>query len=229
MAWSEILAAAPVTAGGVLAWGAYHPASSLFGRTLRHAPSGQTIALTFDDGPNPAVTPHLLDILDRHGARVTFFVIGRWVRAYPAIVREAVARGHAIGNHTETHPNLIFAPKRRIVAELVQCQEAIEEAAGVRPSLMRPPWGARGPQLQAALGESGLSQVVMWSLLARDWYPRGKRRLRTRLERAIGGDIVVFHDGFHGMLGADRQDTLRALKYWLPRWTDAGLTCVPLT
>jgi peptidoglycan/xylan/chitin deacetylase (PgdA/CDA1 family) len=222
MEWRVLLAGVPVT-GGVLAWGAYHPASSLFGRTMRRAPSDQTIALTFDDGPNPAATPRLLDILDLHGARATFFLIGRWCRACPAIVREIAARGHAIGNHTETHPNLIFLPRRRIVTELVECQAAIEQMAGVRPSLMRPPWGARGPQLQAAVREAGLNDVVMWTLLGRDWSRRGKRRLQGRLRRVRGGDIVVFHDGFHGALGADRNDTLRALEHWLPRWRDAGL------
>src|SRR5262249_21780624 len=132
------------------------------------------------------------------------------------------------GNHTDTHPNLIFASRRHIVSELVRCQAAIEQAAGVRPSLMRPPWGARGPQLRPALRESGLTQVVTWPLLGRDWYRRGKRRLRARLARATGGDIVVCHDGFHGALGADREDTLRALEYWLPRWHDAGLQYVRL-
>jgi peptidoglycan/xylan/chitin deacetylase (PgdA/CDA1 family) len=227
MGWRELLTGMPL-AGSVLAWGAYHPASTLFGRTIRRTASDQTIALTFDDGPNPAATPRLLDILDSHGARGTFFLIGRWCRACPAIVREIAARGHAIGNHTDTHPNLICLTRRRIVTELVECQAVIGQMAGVQPHLMRPPFGARGPQLQAAVRESGLNQVVMWTLLGRDWSSRGKQRLQTRLRRVRGRDIVVLHDGFHGALGADRSDTLRALEHWLPRWRDAGLRCVPL-
>jgi len=227
MAWGEVLAGVPLTAG-VLAWGAYHPASSLFGRALRHAPSSRVIALTFDDGPNPAATPRLLDILDRHAARATFFLIGRWVQACSPIVREIAARGHAIANHTNTHPNLLFLSRPRIVGELMACQAAIEGAAGVRPALMRPPWGARGPQLWSAVEESGLRQVVTWTVLGRDWTAHGKQKLNERLGQVQGGDVVVLHDGYHRTLGADRGDTLRALEYWLPRWKDAGLACVGL-
>ena len=195
----------------------------MFGPTLRRAPSDRTIALTFDDGPNPAVTPRLLDILDCHSARATFFVIGRWARACPDIVREVVARGHAIANHTDTHPNLLWLPTRRIVDELIACQHSIEQIAGRCPALMRPPYGFRGPQLSAAVRRSGLVEVVMWTVMGRDWSPRGRAQLFKRLERVKGGDIVVLHDGSHEALGADREGMLRALEYWLPRWTDAGL------
>jgi peptidoglycan/xylan/chitin deacetylase (PgdA/CDA1 family) len=214
--------------GAVLAWGAYHPASTLFGRTIRRVASDDEIALTFDDGPNPSTTPRLLDLLDSHGIRATFFVIGRWCRACPAIVRDIAVRGHAIGNHTDTHPNLLFLSRRRIVRELLECQTTIRETGGADPRLMRPPFGARGPQLQAAVRDSGLSAVVTWTLLGRDWSKRGKLRLQGRLRRVRGGDIVVLHDGFHGALGADRSDTVRALEHWLPRWKDAGLRCVTL-
>src|SRR5437879_5945115 len=119
--WPGILSGSCVTAS-VLAWGAYHPASELFGRTIRYTSSERTIALTFDDGPNPAVTPRLLELLDRYHARGTFFLVGRWARTHPSIVRDILTRGHTIGNHTATHPNLLWLSKRRIVAELVECQ-----------------------------------------------------------------------------------------------------------
>src|SRR5262249_37567457 len=153
-------------------------------------------------------------LLDSHGVRATFFLIGRWCRACPAIARDIAARGHAIGNHTETHPNLVLLTRRRIMAELAGCQAAIRETSGASPRLMRPPFGARGPQLQAAVRDAGLGGVVMWTLLGRDWSPRGKERLRTRLRRVRGGDIVVLHDGFHGALGADRFETIGALEHW---------------
>ena len=212
----------------MLAWAAYHPAATLFGPTLRHAPSRQTVALTFDDGPNPAITPRLLELLDRHDARATFFLIGRWARACPGIVREIAARGHAIGNHTDTHPNLAFLSRRRIVGELLRCQTSIADMTGTRPSLMRPPYGARGPQLLAAVGESGLTHVVTWTLMGRDWTSRGAERLQGRLNRVRGGDVVVLHDGSHLTPRADRDATLGALEYWLPRWKDGGLRCVTL-
>src|ERR1700719_3602209 len=99
---------ATALAVGTLAWGAVAPSSQLFGPTLRRlrVPSG--IALTFDDGPNPAITPRLLDLLQRYRARATFFLIGRHVRACPELAAEIANRGHAIGNHTDSHPNLIW-------------------------------------------------------------------------------------------------------------------------
>ncbi|MGC1684048.1 MAG: polysaccharide deacetylase family protein, partial [Candidatus Acidiferrales bacterium] len=93
---------------GIGAWGAFVPSSQLFGPTRRRTGDSRAIALTFDDGPNPAATPELLDLLDQHGARATFFMIGKHVREFPKIAADVVARGHAVANHTETHPNLAF-------------------------------------------------------------------------------------------------------------------------
>src|ERR1700730_4981475 len=90
-------------AGGILAWAVAAPSAQLFGRTIRHTGDRSSLALTFDDGPNPAITPDLLDLLDRHSTRATFFLIGRHVRALPALAREIAERGHTVGNHTDTH------------------------------------------------------------------------------------------------------------------------------
>jgi peptidoglycan-N-acetylglucosamine deacetylase len=227
MAWIPI-AASVSAAAGLLSWGAVHPASHLFGPTITRTPSTDCIALTFDDGPNPAITPRLLDLLEREGVQATFFVIGRWVRACPRIVAEIAARGHGLGNHTDTHANLTFLPPQTIARELMACQDAIDAAAGRRPRLMRPPFGYRGPQLRAALVRSGLSHVVTWSVMGRDWTARGTRDLQNALHRVTGGDIVLLHDGYHGSLCVDRTPTLDALAYWLPRWRDRGLRCVTL-
>jgi peptidoglycan/xylan/chitin deacetylase (PgdA/CDA1 family) len=224
----------PLVGGGAAiaacaaAWAAVHPRSQIFGPTLTATASSSIIALTFDDGPNPAATPPLLDLLERHGVTATFFVIGRWALACPDVLRATAARGHAIGNHTQTHPNLIWLRPARIVDELVRCQDTVDAIARRRPTLVRPPYGFRGPQLNAAVARSGLRQVVTWSVMGRDWTPRGQRALRSRLSRVRGGDIVVLHDGSHETLGADRTATLNALAYWLPRWRDAGLRCAPL-
>jgi peptidoglycan/xylan/chitin deacetylase (PgdA/CDA1 family) len=222
------IAASVSGAAGLLSWGAVHPASHLFGPTITRIPSLDRIALTFDDGPNPAVTPRLLDLLERENAKATFFVIGRWVRACPGIVAEIAARGHGLANHTDTHANLTFLPPRTIARELMACQNAIDGAAGRRPRLMRPPFGFRGPQLRPALVRSGLSDVVTWSMMGRDWSARGTRDLRHALHRVRAGDIVVLHDGYHGRLNVDRTPTLDALAYWLPRWRDRGLRSVTL-
>jgi peptidoglycan-N-acetylglucosamine deacetylase len=220
-------AAAMVSFGaGICAWGVYHPSSQLFGKTQRRTGRARAIALTFDDGPNPAVTPHLLDLLERYDARGTFFLIGRHVRACPALAAEIAARGHTIGNHTDTHPNLLWQSRRRILDELERCDEAIAEATGRRPMIMRPPYGYRRPQVHAAARDAGFGRPVLWSRSARDWTPQGAAQVIRRLRAIRPGDIVLLHDGFHGALGADRQHTVHALEYWLPRWKAQGLAFV---
>jgi len=215
-------------AAGICAWGAYHPSSELFGQTQRRTGRLRTIALTFDDGPNPAVTSRLLDLLERYDARGTFFVIGRHVRACPALAREIVARGHTIGNHTDTHPNLLWQSRRRIVEELERCDVSIADATGQRPRIMRPPFGYRRPQVHAAARHAGFGRPVLWSRSARDWRPQEPAPVIRRLRSVRPGDIVLLHDGFHAALGADRGHTLHALEYWLPRWRAEGLTSVSL-
>ncbi|MGA2484012.1 MAG: polysaccharide deacetylase family protein [Candidatus Acidiferrales bacterium] len=237
------LIAAPATlvaAGGVVAYGAACPQSQLFGPTIRRTASPRQLAITFDDGPNPALTPQLLNLLEREKTRATFFVVGRFVRQCPDVVREIAARGHAIGNHTETHANLFRLGSAGILDELRRCQDAIAEATGAAARWMRPPFGFRSPWLGGAVRELGLRGVVMWSVLPGDW--RGKpaewligrmqtidaRMERHRQEPSAGGDILCLHDGDYRFLNADRRATLAALEYWLPRWRDRGLEFVTI-
>src|SRR5215831_5539593 len=124
---------------GLCAWSACHPSSQIFGRTLRQTGRDRTIALTFDDGPNPAATPQLLDLLERFDAQGTFFLIGRHVRACPELSAEIAARGHGIGNHTDSHPNLLWLSRQRILDELERCSASIADATGLCPQIMRPP------------------------------------------------------------------------------------------
>lgn len=220
--WSMTAAGAAAVAG-LGAWASMHPSAQLFGPTLRHTADRASIALTFDDGPNPALTPRLLDLLDRHAARATFFLIGRHARTCPELAKEIADRGHVIANHTETHPSLIWLGPARIAEELARCQEAIERAIGRRAEWMRPPYGFRGPQLHRVVRRSGLRGVVMWSRSGYDWTVQPAARVVKRLERVRAGDIVLLHDGAPEALGADRRHTLAALEYWLPRWQEAGL------
>jgi peptidoglycan/xylan/chitin deacetylase (PgdA/CDA1 family) len=210
------------------AWAALYPGSQLFGRTVQHTDRGSALALSFDDGPNPVVTPQVIDLLDYYKVRATFFLIGRHVRACPGLAREIAVRGHAVGNHTDTHPSLLWMPRQRIVDELSRCQDSIERATGNRPTLMRPPYGYRGPQLQAAVRQAGLKKVVMWSVAVSDWKVQPPMRLIKRLRRARGGDIVVLHDGDPNVLGADRAIVPTALEFWLPRWRDEGVEFVAI-
>jgi peptidoglycan/xylan/chitin deacetylase (PgdA/CDA1 family) len=217
--------------GAFLSWASVAPASQLFGPTVRRTGDPSTMGITFDDGPNPAVTPALLDLLEKHQAHATFFLIGRNVRRFPELTREIVARGHAIGNHTETHPSLTFMRPRLIADQLARCDEAIDSVTGKRPRWMRPPFGFRGPQLNGVVRERGsLSPlgVVMWSVLAWDWKPQPAAPVIHRLRRARGGDIVLLHDGDHRVFEGDRRHVVDALAYWLPRWSDQGLRFVNL-
>lgn len=218
---------------GTVAWGAVAPSSRLYGPTVRRTESARQIALTFDDGPNPAVTPQLLQLFERYSVHATFFVVGKFVRACPEVAREISERGHTLGNHTETHPNLFFRSRSEIRDEIVRGQDAI--AAAVRdepPRWMRPPFGFRNPWLNGEVRRAGM-QVVMWSKLCRDWKPQPPQRLiqrlagMTRVDRARG-DIVLLHDGDHRALGADRSHVVAALEHWLPRWRDAGMEFVTM-
>jgi peptidoglycan/xylan/chitin deacetylase (PgdA/CDA1 family) len=222
------IAAAAFAGAGAFAWGAFAPWSQLFGRTIRFTNDRSAVALTFDDGPNPSVTPALLDLLDDHGAKATFFLIGRYAAAEPGLVRELAGRGHAIGNHTHTHPNLAFLSPAALQAQLQQCDEAIANIVG-RPSLwMRPPFGARSPILNSIVRRRGGAGVVMWSKWGRDWAPQPSGRVIQRLARVEGGDILLLHDGDHRVARGDRRHTVEALAHWLPRWKNAGLRFVTL-
>ena len=149
--------------------GARSPSSQLFGPTITRLNDESSIAITFDDGPNPTVTPQILDLFDRHNAKATFFLIGRHVRAFPALAKEIAARGHAIGNHTETHPALTFLSPQQIAEQLNRCDDAILSATGTKPKWMRPPFGFRSPWLDGIVRRRGGAGVAMWSKAARDW------------------------------------------------------------
>ena len=218
-----ILGVGTTIAAAAFSWGAFAPPSQLFGRTIRRSGDNSALALTFDDGPNPKVTPRLLDLLDRHNARATFFLIGARVQEAPEIAREIVARGHAVGNHTYTHPWLTFCGKRRTRMELDRCDEAIEAATGKKPRWMRPPFGFRSPILNGTVRARGGAGVAMWSKWARDWKPQPASAVILRMAGVRGGDILLLHDGDHRMPKGDRQHMVDAVEHWLPRWKDAGL------
>jgi peptidoglycan-N-acetylglucosamine deacetylase len=213
-------------AGGIFAWAAMAPSAQLFGATLRHTGDPSTMALTFDDGPNPAITPGLLELLERYNARATFFLTGKHTRSFPGLAKEISERGHTVGNHTETHPKLTFLSPRRIGEELDRCDEAITSATGKAIRWMRPPYGFRGPLLDGVVRARGGAGVVMWSAMAYDWKPQPAERVINRLRGARGGDIVLLHDADHRQPQSDRAHTVAALEYWLPRWKDAGLRFV---
>jgi peptidoglycan/xylan/chitin deacetylase (PgdA/CDA1 family) len=232
-------AAASAAIAGVVAYGGVHPRAQFFGPTICRTDSPRKLAITFDDGPNPAITPKLLELLDRYKASATFFLIGRYVRECPELVSEISARGHAIGNHTESHPNLFWKQPAEIRVELRLTYSALKNILPAPPKWFRPPFGLRNPWLAAEARELNM-RVVMWTLLPGDWkapssewliqrmQPIAERAQRA-LQRASGtGQIICLHDGSHREQNADRAHTLTALEYWLPRWRDLGLEFVTI-
>jgi len=242
--WLIATSTAVAAAAGIAAYGAVHPRAQIFGLTVTRTDSSRKLALTFDDGPNPAITPQLLDLLDRHHARATFFLIGRYVRECPDIVKETIARGHLLGNHTETHPNLFRRSRKEIRIELRLCHDAISHILGSPPKWFRPPFGMRNPWVIPAARELGY-RSAMWTLLPGDWLEKPAEWLIPRMQPiadhaqrnlAIAGnsatkatgDILCLHDGSHQKINADRSRTLAALEHWLPRWRDLGLEFVTI-
>ncbi|MHB8140969.1 MAG: polysaccharide deacetylase family protein [Vulcanimicrobiaceae bacterium] len=180
------------------------PASQLFGKTLVHGPRNQKIvALTFDDGPNPPYTGEILDVLKQDGVHATFFLVGRAVAAYPNVVRREVKLGNAVGNHTWAHQHLDIMTPQQIATSLDRTENAIAAAAGVRPRIMRPPYGKRDWLVLGEVRRLGYTPV-MWSVpLAHDWlYPPPKTIARRILRYVRDGSIIVLHDGNQGRLCA---------------------------
>ena len=236
-----IITAPAVVAGaaGLGAYAAINSRAQIFGRTTYRTNSPRKLAITFDDGPNPSVTPKLLDLLERYKAQATFFVIGTYAREFPELVREVKSRGHVVGNHTETHPKLFWRNSSDIRVELRLCQSAIKNAAGVAAKWFRPPFGLRNPWVAVAARELDL-RVAMWTLMPGDWKAPSAQWLIDRMEpiaararrspqKAGGtGDILCLHDGSHRQQNMDRAHTLAALEHWLPRWRDLGLEFVTI-
>jgi peptidoglycan/xylan/chitin deacetylase (PgdA/CDA1 family) len=224
--------AAAVAAGGALTYAALSPGSQLFGQTVVAGNDPNEAALTFDDGPNDNATDALLEILARHNARATFFLIGQFVRQRPEIVRRVQAAGHLLGNHTQTHPWLQLKPERVIREELRTCSEAIEDAVGAPVRYFRPPHGARRPAVLRVAAELGM-KTVQWNAMGHDWEPIGAGRMLEHVEqgraraRARGkGANILLHDGHDVRMGSDRADTLHVTEQLLERFAREGVHTV---
>jgi peptidoglycan/xylan/chitin deacetylase (PgdA/CDA1 family) len=203
------------------------PKSRLLGPNLVRLPVSPEakVALTFDDGPDPQVTPAVLDILDSHRAKATFFSIGRRVEAHPALAAEVLARGHAVENHSYNHPNTFaFGATRSMEREVLGAQDAIERATGRRPRLFRAPAGIRNPWLEPCLAKAGLS-LVSWTRRGFDTVSRDAEAVTRRLLRGLrAGDILLLHDGGGARNAAGRPVVLETLPRVLDELASRGLT-----
>ena len=215
-------------AAAVALYGAQVPTAQLYGRVVDRFPDARgRLALTFDDGPNPVETPKLLDLLDEYDAKATFFLIGRWAGREPGLVRELVDRGHAIGNHTHTHPTMPLHGADAIREELERCRGAVE-LAGVDFSridgamLMRPPYGRRRPGTLRVLAEQGYVPVT-WSVTGYDWRSwETAERIGRRCVRAGDGDLILLHDGSDHDPRHDRTKSLAAARAALEHHSARG-------
>ena len=162
---------------------------------------GKVIALTFDDGPGP-YTAQLLDILDQHGAKATFFLIGSKVSAQADVLRRMHSRGHQLGNHSWSHPELPKLPVDQIAGEIDRTNDAIKQATGVKPSILRPPYGAVNGVVLEQLRLRGMSSIL-WSVDTRDWADRNSDIVCSRaVAGAHPGAIILMHDIHQTSVGA---------------------------
>lgn len=222
----------PALPGAALVWlvadGMLRPSSNLFYPTVsRGARSAGCVALTFDDGPDPAVTPQVLDVLARHRAHATFFVIGKALAAQPDLARRMLAEGHAIGHHSWQHSRWQnFRLFRWQLRELERGEQALAALQGDRrPLLYRPPVGLKRPELARAVWQRGLT-LVAWSLHSRDTFARDPVRIARRvLGKIRAGDIVLLHDG-HDLGGRRRAHCVEAVRLILDGLQARGERCV---
>lgn len=185
------------------------------GNSEIHSLPGEGVALTFDDGPNPVLTPWILDLLDKYHAKATFLLVGKQVEMYPELTREILKRGHEIGCHSYTHSNLRQISKLGVERELVMCRQVIRRACGEFVTLFRPPGGNYDPQVREAVLETGFSTVFWTENITSYPGQSGPEILPKMLGKINRSGIVLLHNGF--------DETREVLPLLLPALQARGL------
>ena len=223
-----VLNHAALTAAGL--W----PRSSLLGPNVTRlsaacAARGE-IALTIDDGPDPAVTPAVLDLLDEHRTRATFFCIAERAQTHAGLTREIVARGHSVQNHSFLHRhNFSLLGPRGFATEIERAQDVLSGLTGQRPTCFRAPAGLRNPFLDPVLHRLGLA-LVSWTRRGFDTRERDPQRVLSRLTNGLaGGDILLLHDGHAARSTTGRPIVLDVLPRLLEQCRQARLRGVTLS
>ncbi|MGW0993327.1 polysaccharide deacetylase family protein [Streptomyces sp. NPDC002523] len=191
--------------------------------TVRHQPivrisaRGRQMMLTFDDGPHPDYTPHILDTLAKYDVRAMFFVCGEMAVDNKELLARMADEGHVVGNHTWTHPLLTALGRAEIRSEMERTSDIIEDAWGDRPQWFRAPYGAWNRaafQLGAQMG----MEPMAWTTDTTDWKVPGTRTIIDRVEdNAAPGVVILSHDA-----GGDRSQSVRAIREYLPYLLDSG-------
>lgn len=218
--------------GGGLTVGAYAyasrwPASRIFGSYLTAPPRPGELALTFDDGPNPAWTPRLLEILASHNVQATFFVVGSYAQAEAGLLRQIASHGHLIGSHAWSHVDLSWSRGSTVLGEIERGKSTLEDLLGQPVRYFRPPFGARRPMVAAAARQMGMVPVLWnamttdWSLNSPDAVERNLARRIDALERRGYAANIVLHDGSHLDPAANREPSVTAAGRLLLRYKDS--------
>lgn len=180
----------------------------------RNLSVGNKVVLSFDDGPNMAYTPQILDILADKGARAVFFMVGIQVEKYPELAKRIVEEGHYVGNHTYGHITVPNSPPPQLAAQIMRTNLVILQHTGVYPQYLRPPRGLYDMRMRRIANLLG-QDLVLWSLSSQDWHPRATTAgiIRRVVSKAAPGDIILFHDSgsLLGGEGSNRRPTVNAL------------------
>ena len=223
--YGTVAAAAGIgLAAGGYAYASHWPTSQIFGRTLIAPRRPGELALTFDDGPNPAWTPRLLDILAEHNVHATFFMLGKVVKAERALARRVAEAGHLIGNHSWSHPDLARSANPKVLDELTRTSDILADIAGKPVRFFRPPYGSRSPYVLKLARQIGLIPVT-WNAMTDDWKEPSAEKIAQNLIRKIGSNQqrglatnIVLHDGSHHDPAADRGPSIAAVEKLLERY-----------
>jgi peptidoglycan/xylan/chitin deacetylase (PgdA/CDA1 family) len=209
------------------------PRSKLLGPNWTHLPAAAaangSVAITIDDGPDPTVTPLVLDLLDRHSAKATFFCIGELVEQHSNLAREIISRGHSIENHSQQHLHRfsVLGPSS-MAAEITRAQDTIEAVTGERPRFFRAPAGLRSPFLEPVLARLGL-RLASWTRRGFDTVNTDAGRVFERLTHGLrAGDILLLHDGHAAQTPSGTPVILEVLPRLLQAVSAAQLTPVTL-
>lgn len=230
--WVEALCA--VLANHAILTGAvFWPRSRLLGANMTHLPADakrrREVALTFDDGPDPIITPKILEILDQHDARASFFCIAERVEAYPELAREIVRRGHTIENHSYGHAyTFALHGWDGLRGDIAQAQEVIKSVTGTTAQFFRAPMGFRSPFLMPVLEYLGLC-YVSWTRRGYDAFVQDPEFILGRLQRGLAaGDILLLHDGRSYQAQGSSAVVLQVLPRLLQHLRSCGLRSVTL-
>ena len=181
----------------------------------------KVVSISFDASWGADKTIAILDILDRYNVKTTFFLVGGWVDKYPDMLKEIVARGHEIGNHSDTHAHMNKLNEQQIRDELRGMSDKVEQLTGIRPTLFRPPYGEYNDRVITVSRAEGY-EAVQWSIDSLDWKDRGMQDIiKQCTHRVDNGDIVLFHN--------DSNDIVNALPTVIQHYQGLGYTIIPVS